>query len=440
LDNAVLIIDEVQNLLKPLPSQVKEHKALYDYLVNNSLDQLHVYILTATPGETPQDIADLLNIIRDRRIPPIKPTDPLDIFKEKIRGLVQHYDTNNDLSRFPRVTFHEPNRCDMSDQHYDAYVKALQEDLTKKRPVAFPNPRYFALSRKYSNHLYTRTPGTALSDFSCKIPQIHDKLRKYHDQKHWIYSAFYENRGYGQGVMAVKNTLIQELGYEQLTPQMAKRMLMTGDFSAKRRFCVVTTTAVSDKNQLADLLRVYNHDLNVDGQICHVMLASQKYNEGMDLRAVRHIHLLEPLLTEGMRQQAVGRARRSCSHFQLKSMSDWTVKIHEYVSVGKPQTPSRNMILEIRQGTAAMERIQTELLRIKGVRGVKPERDALTAQLTELKASVRTLIRAQAERNKQPRNVFFVDEHVRTLAQEHYKPTQRLLNVMRDMSIGALIH
>jgi hypothetical protein len=435
LNNAVLIIDEVQNLLKPLPTQVQEHKALYDYLVNNSLDNLHVYILTATPGDTPQDIADLLNLIRDRRVPPIKPTDSVETFKEKIRGLVQHYDTNHDMSRFPRVIFKEPNRCDMSPAHYEAYAKALQEDLSK-RQAAFPNPKYFALSRKYASHTFTRTG--ALSDFSCKIPQIHDKLRRYHDQKHWIYSAFYENRGSGQGVMAIKNTLL-ELGYEQLTPQMAKRMLTTGEFSAKRRFCVMTTTAVNNAHEVADLKNLYNHDLNANGALCHVMLASQKYNEGMDLKAVRHIHLLEPLLTEGMRQQAVGRARRSCSHFQLPSMSDWTVKIHEYISVGKAP-PKVDVRANIQQGQTEILRLQYELEQIKGVRGVKPQRDELTRQLNELKASIRTLVKTQAEQNKIPDKVMFVDEHIRDLAREHYKPTQRMLDVMREMSIGALLH
>ena len=434
LENAVLIIDEVQNLLKPLPNQVTEHKVLYDYLVNNALDNLHVYILTATPGETPQDIADLLNLIRDRRVPPIKPNEPIDVFKEKIRGLVQWYDTNNDLSRFPRVTFKEPNTCNMSDTHYAAYAKALREDLAK-RQVAFPTPKYFALSRKYSNHMLTKTG--SLSEFSCKIPQIHDKLRKYPDQKHWIYSAFYENRGYGQGVMAVKNTLVQELGYEELTPRMAKQMVLSGNFSAKPRFCVLTTTKLENRNQLTDLLAVYNHNLNVNGALCHVMLASQKFNEGVDLKAVRHIHLLEPLLSEGMRQQAIGRARRSCSHFQLKNMSDWTVKIHEYMSI-YPTQSKRNYTNDIRRYTNALEQTEVSLASIKGVRGVKPQRDALTAHVSQIKASLKELAKAQKEQNND--DVFFIDQHVRDLAQEHAKPTQRLLDAMKQTSIGALVH
>lgn len=434
LDNAVLIIDEVQNLLKPLPSQVTEHKVLYDYLVNNALDNLHVYILTATPGETPQDIADLLNLIRDRRVPPINPNEPIDVFKEKIRGLVQWYDTNNDLSRFPRVSMKDPNTCNMSGSHYAAYVKALREDLAKKQ-VAFPNAKYFALSRKYSNHNFVRSG--SLSDFSCKIPQIHDKLRKYPDQKHWIYSAFYEKRGYGQGVMAVKNTLISELGYEELTPRMAKQMVLSGNFSAKPRFCVLTTTNLENRNQLTDLLAVYNHDLNVNGALCHVMLASQKYNEGVDLKAVRHIHLLEPLLTEGMRQQAIGRARRSCSHFQLNNMSDWNVKIHEYMSV-YPQQSKRNYTQDIRKYTTALEQAQASLDSIKGMRGVKPQRDALTAHVSEIKASLKEIAKAQKEQNND--DVFFIDQHIRNLAKEHAKPTQRLLDAMKETSIGALIH
>lgn len=35
-----------------------------------------------------------------------------------------------------------------------------------------------------------------------------------------------------------------------------------------------------------------------------------KINEGMDLKAVRHIHLLEPLFTDAMVQQTIGRSTR----------------------------------------------------------------------------------------------------------------------------------
>jgi seryl-tRNA synthetase len=60
-------------------------------------------------------------------------------------------------------------------------------------------------------------------------------------------------------------------------------------------------------------------------------LASQSYNEGIDLKAVRHIHIFEPLITWASDKQTIGRAARLCSHVDLEK-KDWNVTIHRYIS------------------------------------------------------------------------------------------------------------
>jgi hypothetical protein len=60
-------------------------------------------------------------------------------------------------------------------------------------------------------------------------------------------------------------------------------------------------------------------------------LASQSYNEGIDLKAVRHIHIFEPLITWASDKQTIGRAARLCSHSDLNK-KDWNVTIHRYIS------------------------------------------------------------------------------------------------------------
>jgi hypothetical protein len=435
LDNAVLIIDEVQNLLKPLPNQVAEHKALYNYLAHQNLPGLNVFIFTATPGETKKDVVDLLNLVRDRRHAPITLNDTLEEFRTKTRGLIQHYDTNHDLSRFPHVIVQPPNVCRMSTKQQVVYAKALQEDLAKK--TTFPNPKYMALSRKYASHTFTRD-GATLTDFSCKIPQIHQKLREYPTQKHWLYSAFYESRGYGQGVMAVKKTLTDDLGYEELTPRMAKHMLASNTYPTGKRFCVVTTTSVKDRQELGYLVSVYNSPQNVHGAVCHVMLASQKFNEGMDLKAVRHIHMLEPLVTVAMRQQAIGRARRNCSHFQLNDMKDWTVQIHDYFSEPTVVKYTNNPANTLRTHQETLSRLMATLESIKGVRGVKAQRDQLTADIRTTKQNIKSIQQQQKEQTMS-QGLFSVDRHVDELARAEYEPIKRLLDVMRDNSVDRLI-
>jgi hypothetical protein len=63
------------------------------------------------------------------------------------------------------------------------------------------------------------------------------------------------------------------------------------------------------------------------------MLASNAFNEGIDLKAVRHIHFFEPLVTMASDKQTIGRAARYCSHADLdRDKGEWEVNVHRYMS------------------------------------------------------------------------------------------------------------
>ena len=66
-----------------------------------------------------------------------------------------------------------------------------------------------------------------------------------------------------------------------------------------------------------ELIKIYNNPENRNGEIIHVMLASQKYNESIDLKAVSNIHFFEPLVTMARDIQTIGRAARQCSFIDL---------------------------------------------------------------------------------------------------------------------------
>jgi hypothetical protein len=80
------------------------------------------------------------------------------------------------------------------------------------------------------------------------------------------------------------------------------------------------------------LTTLYNCSANSRGQVVQVCLATSEYNESIDLLAVRHLHFFEPLKSSVAEQQAIGRARRNCSHHQLPT-NQWDVTMHRYYSV-----------------------------------------------------------------------------------------------------------
>lgn len=462
LSNAVLIIDEVQNLLKPLPQQVPEHTKLIRFLNKDNTSKtkrLNVYILTATPGDTSKDIVNLLNLVRDRRHSEIKEPDSnsnsnnLTDFNKKIQGIVQYYNTNKDLSRFPKVVHNPIHKCSMSGAQFKEYARAYNEDSKKGSPDVeeYPNPKFFALSRKYSNMLYNRGQNMPLAEFSGKLVYMFDVIKRHDMEKHWVYSAFYENRGYGQGIMGIKRALESEAGfkYEQLTPVMARDMLNGSvQMTNKKRFCVLTTTMLPKRSDLSYLVALYNHERNVRGEICQIMLASQKFNEGVDLKAVRHIHLLEPTLTETMRQQAIGRARRNCSHEQFHDRKDWTVHVHEYDSIYgnrnvNHNNPNVNFKKDIVDYTSILKNIQMDLKTIVGVRGVGNKRAKLKLEEKDVKAKLREFVRLSANvkaTREQTATVQSVDEKVRGLAASYNGGvTERMLIMMKNASVDCKV-
>ena len=325
LDRGVLIIDEVQNLLKPLPTQVREHKALEKFLLRNDKPNLKIIILTATPGESVKDVYRLLNIVRDRKHSPLTENDDEATVMQKTRGIVQHYDSNTDTTRFPVVTMHPPSSCTMSTVQTKEYLKKYKEREGCKTEKCF-NLKTKTL-RKYGNSLYNRGD-YSIRDFSCKFDNILKEILSKPREKHWVYSSFFENKGYGQGVMGLKRALISDFGYEELTSKDARDPTK---LSPKKRFCMATNPSLKGKAALPNLLETYNSDLNKNGQLCHIMLASNKFNEGTDLKAVRNVHIVEAQTSAAIVDQAIGRARRNCSHKSLPK-SEWTVAVRQYLS------------------------------------------------------------------------------------------------------------
>ncbi len=93
---------------------------------------------------------------------------------------------------------------------------------------------------------------------------------------------------------------------------------------------------------------LYNSKANTHGKLLNVILASGNYNESIDLQGVQYLHFLSPFMSQAAEAQAIGRARRNCSHVSLGFNADWKVTIYRYMSVlpegifyGKPATKTK---------------------------------------------------------------------------------------------------
>lgn len=405
LKNGVIIVDEVHNIFRPLPTQRNENLSVKEFLIKDTPDNegMKIAILTATPGDTIDDTVELLNMVRDRRKSVIRlPTNfrkldlsspEMNVFRRSVQGLVSYFNMNGDSSKFPSMKFEPLHVLPMSHKQYEKYMEEFsqiaKDDIERDfQTLETQNSlqRYLRTPRKYSNSLFTMDEDATTREFSSKVPRLLEMLHKYPNEKHYVYSAFFENRGYGgHGARMIAHLMEKESGYEKMTPDdILRHMNKDGKGfkptlrPGKRYVMFMAPELVSKHSKVAGvnltlLLQLFNSPMNAHGEYIHTIVASQGYNEGVDLKGVRHAHLFEPLVTFAMEQQFLGRAVRQCSHQQLdRSKGEWTVTVHRYFS----DKPLQMTIYDptpyeqgIRDQHARKEEARATIDEIKGRRG-----------------------------------------------------------------------
>jgi superfamily II DNA or RNA helicase len=79
-------------------------------------------------------------------------------------------------------------------------------------------------------------------------------------------------------------------------------------------------------------LAAFNSKDNIDGKVIRIILISPAGSEGINLRNVRQVHVMEPYWNEVRIQQLIGRALRMCSHADLP-MNERKVDIFRYHAI-----------------------------------------------------------------------------------------------------------
>jgi superfamily II DNA or RNA helicase len=88
---------------------------------------------------------------------------------------------------------------------------------------------------------------------------------------------------------------------------------------------------IKDFKERADGMRVYNQYENRYGKFIKIILISPAGSEGLSLRNVRQIHIMEPYWNEVRITQMIGRGIRLCSHSDL-SIDERHVDVYRYKS------------------------------------------------------------------------------------------------------------
>jgi hypothetical protein len=193
--------------------------------------------------------------------------------------------------------------------------------------------------------------------------EMHGYVRLFADDVHWVLERLSETAGAAHDDARARAILEERLAELKrrdaslpahqrafLEPGTAVRdakcyvLLVSSELDTRRRCwgsdggtATATATAKAAAGPLREVpamfAKLYNCWANRHGRLVHAMLASERYNEGMDLEAVQHVHLIEAPRSTSALEQTVGRARRNCSHRHLdRARGEWVVHVHQYMT------------------------------------------------------------------------------------------------------------
>ena len=391
LHNTVIIVDEVHNV-----TNNDTYKALMKILMASFNYKL--ILLTATPiFDNPKEIVEIGNLLNvkeySKLLPvrnelfnkkyknPIMSTSDIDYLKLKtpityitdygkgkltnaFKGKVSYISTNIETNPkkiekgtplLDKIGSKNVIYCEMSDYQYNIYKKALQLDLhetsnedlekiladenmsdnssddfesdTLKSSSLYKNCND-ASTMTYPDELYGKEGFINLKKNKSilQLPQLETyssklatllKNMKRSPGNIFIYSNYVSNGG----VNLIKELLLQN-GYKSYTPNVAHEnsfILFDEQIHAEKR----------DK-----LRKIFNSPENKDGSKIKIIIGSPIISEGITLKNVRQVHIIDPTWNMSKINQIIGRAIRNYSHQDLPE-NERNVEIYKYVSIYK---------------------------------------------------------------------------------------------------------
>ncbi len=153
-----------------------------------------------------------------------------------------------------------------------------------------------------------------LEIYSPKIKNILDSIET-QEGKIFIYSDMLQ-----YGLDPIIHFLKRQFKYNQakgIVNNQAKRFMIW--------------TGKGDDKTKHQILKTFNSEANKDGKIIKILLGSTSIMEGVSLKAVRHVHILNPWWNESRIEQVIGRAVRQNSHNQLPKQERF-VNIYRHIS------------------------------------------------------------------------------------------------------------
>lgn len=207
--------------------------------------------------------------------------------------------------------------------------------------------------------MITSEPPDNLMKYSAKFAAMIEKINESPGSS-LVYSQFLEMEGIGifSIVMDINGFVPIEIELSAAGPQFStktKASLMKNKAGTRENRYIKFTGGEDEEVRrysldifnarftelprgLADVLREAGFTDNKQGQLCRVFCITSAGAEGLSLRNVRRVHIMEPYWNDVRLAQVKGRAVRICSHIDLPynadpALNQRTVEVYTYISV-----------------------------------------------------------------------------------------------------------
>ncbi len=159
--------------------------------------------------------------------------------------------------------------------------------------------------------------------FSPKMGRIIDNINSHRDQLGLVYSQFVS--GEGLGIFA---RILDAMGWRNFLTSAEE--VDVYDMKTKTNTYAILSGAISPEDRLR-MISSFNNTENKDGSTIRLLLMSSAVAEGIDLKRIRHVHIMEPFWNYARINQVATRAIRYLSHADLPE-NERNVQVYIYLS------------------------------------------------------------------------------------------------------------
>ena len=305
-----------------------------------------------------------------------------EVFKRRILGLVSYYKSNSE--NYPKVIMNDYCKVEMSDYQFQIYEILRAKERLSERGVSKSQKNkksvkstFRVFSRQASNFVFPEDvyrpypDPTFIVSLSKKDNDVNiSKMLKEEEManENGKLKADYKNRIDNAIQMLVDNGELYLTpglnGLDKLSPKMklileninkshglifvySNFRTLEGielfskilDFNGYSKYGTdnklkkyAIYSGSEDEKEKKELLKIFTSKENKHGKFIKILLATAAGAEGLDLKNIRQIHIMEPYWNQTRIEQVIGRGVRRNSHIELPE-NERNIEIFRYFSV-----------------------------------------------------------------------------------------------------------